>query len=164
MGDPILGEIRMFAHDKDIPGWVRCDGQFLRIDYYAALFSLLGFTYGGDGYTYFAIPTLNGKTVIHASPDHPIGDEGGMDAVALWPAMTPAHTHDLLVSTSPGNTPAPEGNALADPVTPLYTAPSGLVALDGASAGSAGGSQAHENRQPYCVLNYYIAVAGIMPV
>jgi microcystin-dependent protein len=161
MSDPFLGEIRLFAHDSDIPGWARCDGRLMRTSTNTALFSLIGFTYGGSWPDYFALPNLSGKTVIHAGPGHEIADESGMDAVALWPAMMPAHTHNLMVSTVPGNTPEPSGHVLADPVNPLYAAPARLVALNGDSVTSTGGGQAHENRQPYIVLNYYIAVAGL---
>lgn len=163
MSDPYLGEIRMFAFDYPLPGWAACDGQLKRVDMNAALFSLLGFTYGGDGYSRFALPNLNGKTVIHASASHAVGEEGGMDSLPLWPAMTAMHTHNLMVSTLTGNAAIPTGNVPASPVNPLYGAATALVPLKDGSVTYAGSGEAHENRQPYLVLNFMIAIAGIFP-
>ena len=56
--DPLLAEIRLFAGGFVPRGWAACDGSLLPIAQNAALFSLLGTTYGGDGRTTFALPTL----------------------------------------------------------------------------------------------------------
>ena len=46
---PYIGEIRMFGGNFAPLGWALCNGQTLPTDQFAALFSLIGTTYGGDG-------------------------------------------------------------------------------------------------------------------
>ena len=58
--DPLMGTMMLNA-DSFIPsGWMLCDGRLLSIMEYAALFSLLGTQYGGDGVTQFALPSKEG--------------------------------------------------------------------------------------------------------
>ena len=65
-GEPFLGQIKMFAGNFAPRGWAFCEGQVLSIAQHAALFSLLGTTYGGDGRTTFALPDLKGRAPVHA--------------------------------------------------------------------------------------------------
>jgi len=58
MGDPFVGEVRAMPFGFVPNGWLACQGQLLPTAGNTALFSLLGFTYGGDGSTTFALPTL----------------------------------------------------------------------------------------------------------
>jgi len=58
--DPFLGEIRAFGFNFAPQGWAQCNGQVMPINQNQALFALLGTTYGGDGRTTFALPTLSG--------------------------------------------------------------------------------------------------------
>lgn len=53
-----LGQIIMMAINYTPEGFLPCNGQLLPIQQNAALFSLLGTTYGGDGKTNFALPNL----------------------------------------------------------------------------------------------------------
>ena len=62
--DPILGQIMAIAFTYVPKGWLPCDGRLMSIAQNSALFSLLGTTYGGDGVTTFALPNLNGRTVV----------------------------------------------------------------------------------------------------
>lgn len=64
--DPWLGEIRMFAGTFAPSGWAFCNGQLLGISQNQALFSLLQFTYGGNGQTTFALPDLRGAAPVSA--------------------------------------------------------------------------------------------------
>ncbi len=57
--EPYLGQIVLFAGNFVINGWAACNGQLLPISQNTALFSILGTTYGGDGKTTFALPTLD---------------------------------------------------------------------------------------------------------
>ena len=59
MSSPFVAEIRMFACNFAPTGWAQCNGQLLPISQNTALFSLLGTTYGGDGKSTFALPTLD---------------------------------------------------------------------------------------------------------
>jgi microcystin-dependent protein len=65
MSEQYLGEIRMFAGNFAINGWAMCNGQILPISQNAALFSILGTTYGGNGTQTFALPDLRGRVAIH---------------------------------------------------------------------------------------------------
>ena len=58
MADPFIGEVRAMPYGFVPQGWAPCQGQLLQPSSNAALFSLLGFTYGGNGSTTFALPTL----------------------------------------------------------------------------------------------------------
>jgi microcystin-dependent protein len=62
--DPFLGEIRMVGFNFAPSGWALCNGQTMSIQQYAALFSLLGTTYGGNGTTNFNLPNLQGRVPI----------------------------------------------------------------------------------------------------
>lgn len=59
--DPILGQIQLFPFQWSMTGWMPCEGQMLQITQNAALFSLIGGTYGGDGRVTFALPDLKGS-------------------------------------------------------------------------------------------------------
>ena len=61
MGEPFVGEIRMFGGNFAPRGWAFCNGQILSIAQNTALFSLLGTTFGGNGQTTFALPDLRGR-------------------------------------------------------------------------------------------------------
>lgn len=61
MDNPFLGQIALFPYTFAPRGWLACEGQMLPISQYAALFSLLGTTFGGNGQVNFALPDLRGK-------------------------------------------------------------------------------------------------------
>ena len=52
----IIGSIELFAFERNIEGWMPCDGRTLKVMEHQPLYSLLGVTYGGDGRTFFALP------------------------------------------------------------------------------------------------------------
>jgi microcystin-dependent protein len=62
MNEPLLGTIFLFAGNFAPVGYAMCQGQLLPISQNAALFSILGTTYGGDGQKTFALPKLSGPT------------------------------------------------------------------------------------------------------
>ena len=59
MNEPLMGTIFLFAGNFAPRGYAMCNGQTLPINQNAALFSILGTTYGGDGMTTFALPKLS---------------------------------------------------------------------------------------------------------
>ena len=77
--DPLIGEIMMVGYQWCPRGWAEANGQLLPIGENAALFSLYGTTYGGDGNTTFALPDLRGRVPVHAGERNRLGDqsEGG---------------------------------------------------------------------------------------
>ena len=166
MADPFLGEIRMFGGNFAPVGWALCNGQLLAISQNDALFNLIGTTYGGDGQNTFALPDLRGRAPVHQGAGFVIGQSGGVENVTLAVGQMPAHNHQAAAAAG-GNVVDP-ANAVwsSDPGgnTAAYTIPpQGQATMNGAAIGSTGGSQPHDNMQPYLAVNYIISVEGIFP-
>jgi microcystin-dependent protein len=175
--DPYIGEIRCFGFGKTPDGWLPCNGQTLEIQKYAALYSLLGTHFGGDGTNTFGLPDLRGRVPIHfnpaASPPVNVGTSGGVETVTLVSTQTcsqlPQHTHTVAVSDTTATNPTPSGCYLSNPPSPhepYAPAPSGSFPLDALAPDTvsvAGANQSHSNMQPYLVLNFCIATTGIYP-
>jgi microcystin-dependent protein len=168
VSDQYIGEIRLFAGGFAPAGWLTCDGQLLSIGSYGDLFDLIGTTYGGDGVNTFALPDLRGRVPVHqgvlGGSTYAIGDRGGAETVTLTPAQLPAHSHGLVVSADPGVTAHPAGQVIGvSPTTHMYGATTAGAALAGGTIDPAGGSQPHENLQPYQCVTYIIAWTGYIP-
>ncbi|HLX61110.1 MAG TPA: tail fiber protein [Planctomycetota bacterium] len=171
MGSPYVGEIRMFAGNFPPNGWMFCDGQLLPISQYETLFNLIGTTYGGDGQSTFALPDLLGRLPVHmgtstTGTNYIIGQKAGVETVTLNVNQIPLHTHPLLGSnngasgTAPGNMLA--GTTAASTIT-AYGTDAPPVALAANSVSSVGGSQPHDNFQPYACINFIISLFGVFP-
>lgn len=159
MTEPFLGEIRMVSFNFAPKGWALCNGQLLPINQNQALFSLFGTDFGGDGRTNFALPDLRDRIPIHVGNGHPLGERGGTTVETLTINQLPAHTHGLQASNSAGNVATATGNSLAG--SPVYTDSSTSTTLP--MLGNTGESQAHNNMQPYLVINFIVALQGIFP-
>ena len=59
-----IGNIKLFAGTYCPQYFMYCDGQTLQIQYNQALFAVIGFQYGGDNKTLFALPNLNKTPLI----------------------------------------------------------------------------------------------------
>jgi microcystin-dependent protein len=162
MAEPFLSEIRIMSFNFAPKGWAMCNGQIMPINQNQALFSLLGTTYGGDGQTTFALPNLQGRVPIHDGSGFTLGQGGGEQAHTLSIAETPTHTHTLMGSNVAAETNVATGAYLGI-VNNAYGGPANLVTLSPAEVGNAGGSQAHENMEPYLTLTFCIALQGIFP-
>ncbi len=162
MAEPFLSEIRIFSFGFPPRGWAMCDGQLLPINQNQALFSLLGTTYAGDGRVNFGLPDLRTRTPIHSGNGHTLGERGGEQSHTLSIPQIPSHTHVLGGASEGGDTPLAAGNLLGA-AAGLYGQPQNLTSLLPATVSNVGGSQAHENMQPYLTLNFCIALQGIFP-
>jgi len=166
MSEPFLGEIKIISWNYPPKGWAFTNGQFLPINQNQALFSLLGTTYGGNGQTTFALPDFRGKVPLHVGQGYIQGQAGGESSHTISQSEMPAHTHPMMASSQAANAspPTPIANILGSSAPgQAYNSPTGLVAMNPASITSVGGSQAHNNMQPYLVLNFIIALIGIFP-
>jgi len=164
MAEPFLSEIRIMSFSFPPKGWALCDGQLLPINQNQPLFSLLGTTYGGDGRVNFALPDLRGRASIHMGSGHTLGERGGEQAHTLSISEIPTHTHSAMATSTNGGVIIPTGNLLAGGTPQLYHAPdANLTALNAATLGNVGGSQAHLNMEPFLVLSFCIALQGIFP-
>jgi microcystin-dependent protein len=166
MSDPYLAEIRLFGGNFAPYGWALCDGRLLPISANAALFSVLGTTYGGDGVRTFALPNLQGRTPMHwgdgpGLTPHGIGETGGSATVTLVQTAMPAHTHTAQGPGSPPDGNSPLGAGLGD--APIYAGPPDNQVMTPGAVQPAGGSQPHNNMAPYLTCTFIIALQGIYP-
>jgi microcystin-dependent protein len=164
VAQPYVGEIRMFAGNFAPAGWMFCEGQLLPISENETLFNLIGTTYGGDGQSTFGLPDLRGRLPLHVGNGFILAETGGVETVTLTVAQIPAHTHPLLASTGPSTTTTPQGNVLSEPpqIDP-YIQDTASVNMNQAAITPVGGSQPHNNFQPYLCINFIISLFGIFP-
>jgi microcystin-dependent protein len=164
MSEPFLGEIRLMSFGFAPKGWAACNGQLLAINQNQALFSILGTTYGGNGQTTFALPNLGGRVPVHTGGGFSLGQQGGEASHTLTANETPTHSHLWNASSAPATSGSPASAVLAASVgAAAFAPPSALVAMDPAAVSPAGGSQPHDNTQPYLTVSFCIALQGIFP-
>src|SRR5262245_21108859 len=164
MAQPYVGEIRMFAGNFAPAGWMFCEGQLLPISEFETLFNLIGTTYGGDGQSTFALPDLRGRVSLHFGNGFTLAETGGVETVTLTVSQIPSHSHPLLGSTNLSNNANPTNNILAEPTTVSpYSVIPPTVAMAPGSVSSVGGSQPHDNFQPYLCVDFIISLFGIFP-
>lgn len=171
MSEPFVAEIRIFAGNFAPRGWAFCNGQLLPISQNTALFSLIGTTYGGDGRTTTALPNLQGRAPMHPGSgpgltSRRLGEKVGVETVTLNEAQIPNHSHSMKVSTKSGDSNLPDGNMFAKssiPLASVYSADAPTSDKYGGTLSNAGGTQAHNNMQPFLSLNYIIALVGLYP-
>jgi len=148
-------------------GWAFCNGQLMPINQNQALFSLLGTTYGGDGRINFGLPNLEGRAAVSFGQGHILGERGGEEAHTLTMQEMPAHIHPATADVKVGNNTVfnPNNTYIADTgATSMYsTGSNNMVAMSPQMVTNTGGSQSHENRQPYLTLSFCIALQGIFP-
>lgn len=170
MSEPFIGEIRMFGGSFAPAGWMFCDGQLLPISENETLFQLIGTTYGGDGEETFALPNLQSRIPIHAGTGsdgmtYQLGESAGVESVTLTTQQIPLHTHAVIASNTPASSQTPGGNVPAQGAggSQIYTSASSPINLAPQTVGPAGGSQPHDNLQPYLVISFIISLFGIFP-
>ncbi len=166
MGQPYVGEIRIFAGNFAPAGWMFCEGQLLPISEYETLFNLIGTTYGGDGESTFGLPDMRGRLPIHMGGGFTLAETGGVEEVALTVAQIPSHRHALLASQDFAAQANPQNAVLAAMSVAgddLYSPASPTATLSAASLSSDGGSQPHTNFQPYLCVDFIISLFGIFP-
>jgi microcystin-dependent protein len=174
MTDGIMSEVRMFAGNFAPKAWAICDGSLLSISTNAALFSLLGKTFGGDGISNFALPDLRGRTPIGPTSTLLQGQIMGNESTTLSPANLVPHNHNvsgaiqMLTTALPAGALTPGGNYFANDGSTLrfdttndgVTMEAPMVNL---TIGPAGSGAPVPNMMPYVVINYIICIAGIFP-
>ncbi len=170
MANPYIGEIRMFAGNFAPVGWAFCQGQLMPIQSNAALFSILGTTYGGDGTTTFGLPDFRGRVPLSSGQglglsNYFLGQQAGNENIALTSLQMPAHTH-LVAALGSGGTQASPINgfpAIESTGTSMNYSTSPSASMNPQMLSTAGGSQPHSNIQPILCVNFIIALTGIFP-
>jgi microcystin-dependent protein len=169
MSDPFLGEIRMFGGNFAPQGWAFCNGAVLNISQNDALFTLFGSTYGGDGINTFGLPDLQGRAPLHVGQrpggqPYALGQKGGSEAVAPTLAQLAIHTHPVGAISAVATKTDPTGGHYAQSTqVKLYTKALAVQYFNPATVDTAGGGAPHENMQPFQVVNFIVALAGIFP-
>ncbi|WP_431860943.1 phage tail protein [Azospirillum sp.] len=176
--DPFLGEVRIFPWSWAPDGWALCNGTSLPIQQNAALNALLGQTFGGNGSTTFNLPDLRGRTPIHLGVgqdgfSYQNGQTGGAETVTLTINNLPQHNHAvnalggtkgnfaIAKSGLPATVGVPTGSTATVNIYAPATSP--LTALASDTCSIEGASGAHNNMQPFAVMNFCIATLGLFP-
>jgi len=169
MSSPYVGEIRIFAGNFAPAGWAFCEGQLIPISENETLFNLIGTTYGGDGQETFALPNLASRVPIHfgqgPGSNYQLAETGGIETETLTVNQIPVHSHPPNTNSA-GGSDSPNGNVWGKSTTgkPYANIPAaGLVNMSAAIAQPIGGSQPHENMQPFLVICYIISLFGVFP-
>ncbi|MCB1634349.1 MAG: phage tail protein [Xanthomonadales bacterium] len=170
MGQPYIGEIRMFGGNFAPAGWAFCNGQLLSVSENETLFNLIGTTYGGDGVNTFALPDLRGRLAMHAGNGpgltmRPLAQRGGAEAVTLTNTQLPSHDHGpMRFSSGAGQSNEPTGQVPGNsPSVDLWIEDTQSTSLDPSTVTSAGGSQPHDNLMPFLCVSFIISLFGIFP-
>lgn len=189
--DNYIGEIRAFAVNAIPSGWVPCNGQSLPIQDKTnqPLYGLIGFSYGGDGKTFFNVPDLRGRAMLgygkYVTGPNPndyifykVAANGGSEGITLTAQNVPSHSHAFYVSNLKGTAPLVPNVPVAEymaalPQVPqidnediwMFTTPAASRSTVQLNAGmvSTVGGVAHENRMPYLAMQLCIALTGIYP-
>ncbi len=165
MAQPYVGEIRMFGGNFAPAGWMFCSGQLLPISENETLFNLIGTTYGGDGQSTFGLPDLRGRLPVHQNGSN-LAETGGAETITLTVQQIPAHSHPMIGSNNLAGQTAPANqvggkNSVAT-VSP-YGTDAPRIPINPSSVSPVGGSQPHNNFQPYLCIDFIISLFGIFP-
>jgi microcystin-dependent protein len=163
MAQPYVGEIRMFAGNFAPAGWMFCEGQLMPISEFETLFNLIGTTYGGDGESTFALPDLRGRVPMHFGNGFTQAETGGAPEVTLTVNQIASHSHPMLASNDIPTLNNPQNNLTAQAAAKIYRAGNPSVFLNPNAITPVGGSQPHDNMQPYLCVDFIISLFGIYP-
>jgi len=168
----------MFAGNFAPAGWALCNGQPMDVSENETLFALIGTTYGGnvqdDGSGNFTgtfnMPDLQGRVPIHmgnaqSGTTYVLGQQAGVEQVTLTVNQIPNHNHAMLVSTGAASSTDPQNQVIAQTSQlHLFTEDVANRPMAANTLTPAGGSQPHDNMQPYLCLNFIISLFGIFPI
>ena len=169
-GQPFVGEVICGGWSFCPVDWEECSGQLMPISQYDTLFQLIGTTYGGDGQNTFALPNLQSRTVVgdgqgQSLTNRTLGNTGGAESVTVDATTMPAHTHSLLANSGAEKSASPVGKIMG--VSPAsakaYSSQATNVQLRSNAMSLVGGSQPHENLQPYLAVKCCISMFGVYP-
>ena len=168
MSEPFVAEIRIFAGNFAPRGWAFCDGQLLPISQNTALFSLIGTTYGGDGRSTTALPNLQGRAPMHPGRGpgltaKRLGQRGGVETVTLSEAQMPQHNHTAVVTEEDGRDNDPSNTVYVGAGDQMWGPANNMAPMSNQTLPDTGGSQAHNNMQPFLTMNFIIALVGLYP-
>ncbi|WP_429844385.1 phage tail protein [Brevibacillus sp. FIR094] len=168
--DCYVGEIRLFAGQYAPVGWAFCDGSSLPVAKNMPLYTIIGNKYGGDNRE-FKLPDFRTRVPMHFGngtglTPRTLASTGGNKSVTLSIQQIPNHTH-IPNGGTPQTGKEPAGAIWADSKhrlgAPVYS-DTPDVTMNANAIAPVGGSQPHNNVQPYLALNFIIALQGEYPV
>jgi microcystin-dependent protein len=160
--EPFLGQLLLASFNFAPRGFAMANGQLMQINQNQALFALFGTFFGGDGIRTFGLPNLQGRTPVHQGDGYVIGQTAGEESHTIIAGETPQHNH-LVTAINTANATDPSGAFLAGSGASVFNSLANIANMNQGSIANAGGSQPHENRQPYLVMTWVIALQGIFP-
>jgi microcystin-dependent protein len=164
MGQPFVGEIRMFGGNFAPVGWMLCQGQQLAISENDVLFQLIGTTYGGDGQSTFNLPNLQGRLPMHQGGSFVMGQMAGAETVTLTTQQLPIHSHPMAASLNNAASSTVTGNVVGQVgATQIYREVPAASPMASQACTPTGGSQPHDNMQPFLCINFIISLFGVFP-
>ncbi|QVM92098.1 tail fiber protein [Pseudomonas entomophila] len=193
MSEPFVGQITLFAGNFAPRGWALCNGQILGINQNAALFAILGTTYGGNGQSTFALPDLRGRAPVHTGQGTGtnnilLGEVGGTTSTTLTLSNMVPQTLNIPAATVSVAIPATTGTAELDtpstgavlaksvdttgsgPEIKIYTATATdttlkpfNITVPASKVSVLGSNQPFTNQSPYLGINFIIALEGVFP-
>ena len=170
MSDPFLGEVRMFGFGYAPYQWAACNGAIVNIQQFAALFSLIGTAFGGDGTRNFQLPNLAARMLCSTGTgpgltQRLMGDDFGTAAVMLVPENLSPHNHGVGVYQVSERTAGPTDNSALSISTTnsMYVNDPKGATVPLSPTSIAGSNSPHENRQPMLAMNFSIALSGQFP-
>jgi microcystin-dependent protein len=178
--DPYLGMILMFGGNFNPRGFQLCNAQLLSISQNAALFSIIGTYYGGNGTSTFGLPDLRGRAAVQQGQgpglsDYVLGEQVGTTTTTLLSNNVPLHNHIMNAVASIGGTASPSGAMLAEgpkrgqgpaaksPDFYLNGSPNEQLSPLSIGPNVGGGSIPVSIIQPYLAITYIIAMTGVFP-
>lgn len=167
MGQPFIGEIRMFGGNFQPSHWAFCNGQLLQISQYAALYALIGTTYGGDGVNTFGLPNLQGRIPLHQGTStqgitYVIGQLAGEENHTLTTNEIPSHSHNVTAQSA-FSSGSPSNNVFAGGGANVYKAGSPGAQMAAGVVRNNSGGQPHNNLMPFLAVNFIISLFGVFP-
>ncbi len=174
--EPYVAQIILFPYSFAPSNFAFCEGQTIAISQNQALYTLIGTTYGGNGTSTFLLPDLREKVALGTGQgpglsNYVLGQTAGTPSVTVSTQQMPSHNHqvssgnianvnNLTAAPAAGSWIGPQvlgGKMFSDqPPVPGNAMYAGLIA-------NSGGSQPHDNMQPFIGLHYCIALYGIFP-
>ncbi len=131
MSDPFIGEIKLVGFSFAPRGYVFCNGAVMGIQQNAAMFSLLGTTFGGNGVQTFGVPDFRSRIPVGMGQGPGLsnylqGQMAGTENTTLLLANLPAHNHTAATTLSGAFTATTTINALTQP-TAKQPSPAGAL-------------------------------------